>query len=109
MSDKAEKLTPGQIGLPGREAQTTDLGPVSDLEAALNAGSDQARDALARAGTQVEALTQKTRRALSAGATSSEFNQLNAVLNACSSAKEILVIAAHSVEHAARMQPSKRS
>ena len=90
MSSDANSLNPKSISAPGNPTGNASFGPLSELEAALSGEPSKARYAAAVASSQLEKMVQRTQQALAAGAPAAEYAQLNAVLRACHTAKEIL-------------------
>lgn len=107
MSSSAHSSFPRQIAAPGRVVEPVGLGPLSELEVALEGSQEQAGKVLAAAGIRLAALAQRTRQAMAAGMDPTEFARLRAVARACESAQEILDRSAPSSGRDARMQSGK--
>lgn len=96
MSSSIHPSLPRQIAAPGKAVELPGLGPLSELEAALEGSEEQAEKALATAGARLTSLAQHIRHAMTAGIGPTEFARLHAVAKACESAQEILDRAAPS-------------
>lgn len=107
MPSSTRSSFPRQIAAPGKAVEPVGLGPLSDLEAALEGSEEQAGKALAAAGARLASLAQRIRQAMAAGIDPIEFARLQAVARACESAQEILDRMALSGGRDARMQSRK--